>query len=52
MIKIGFQKLLLSEIYLFVNKKNITAMKSYLSCGFIIDKCVNEKIKMSIGNGK
>ena len=52
MIKIGFEDLLLNEIYLFVNKMNIPAIKAYLNCGLIIDTCSNEHIKMVIVNGK
>ena len=52
MIKIGFQKLSLNEIYLFVNKKNVAAIKSYLNCGFLIDNCIDDQIKMSIKNGE
>lgn len=51
MIKIGFNNLLLKEIYLFVNKKNIPAIKAYLNCGFIIEECKDDQIKMVIRNG-
>lgn len=50
MIKIGFEELKLKEIYLYVDKKNIPAIKAYLNCGFIIEECIGNKIKMVIKN--
>lgn len=48
MVRIGFEELLLNEIYLYVDNRNIAAIKAYLNCGFIIDSCINGKIRMFI----
>jgi len=48
MIKIGFEKLELNEIYLFVHKLNIPAIKVYLNCGFVIEQSDGNQIKMVI----
>lgn len=50
LIKIAFNQLKLKKIYLFVNKKNIPAIKAYLNCGFIIESCTADQIKMEIKN--
>lgn len=50
MIHIGFNSLKLKEIYLFVNNRNIAAIKAYLNSGFLIKECNKNKIKMVIHN--
>jgi diamine N-acetyltransferase len=52
MVDIGFNRLGLKEIYLFVNKKNITAIKAYLNSGFIIESCDDFEIKMVAHDAK
>ncbi len=51
-VEIGFKLLGLREIYLFVNKKNVAAVKAYLNCGFLIDGCSESRIKMVVHNGE
>jgi RimJ/RimL family protein N-acetyltransferase len=46
----AFSVLNLESIYLFVNKKNISAIKLYEKCGFLRLKEVGEVIKMEIFN--
>ncbi len=45
-IKLAFNILKLKEIYLYVNKKNVAAIKSYRNCGFYIVDDKKSEYKM------
>ena len=48
MIELAFNTYLFSEIYLFVKKQNIAAIRVYEKCGFVYYTEVDENIKMVI----
>jgi RimJ/RimL family protein N-acetyltransferase len=50
LLKYAFSILGLESVYLFVNKNNIGAVKSYEKCGFVQVKEAGEIIKMEISN--
>lgn len=50
-VKYGFETLGLNEIFLFVHKRNVAAIRSYKKCGFIESEFDENKIKMTIVNG-
>ena len=52
MIQIGFSEHNVKEIYLFVNKNNMPAVKVYQKSGFQIESLSNKEIKMVIRNDK
>ncbi len=52
MVKFGFEKLDLDEIFLFVDKRNIAAIRIYKKAGFSVDDNQQHQFKMRIFNEK
>ncbi len=51
LLKYAFEELNLKQIYLYVNPKNIAAIKSYEKCGFIFQQKIdNEKMLFVLNN--
>lgn len=50
MIETGLTDLGLKQIYLYVHKNNIAAIKAYLNAGFVVEDCAGSQLKMVVRN--
>ena len=51
-LKYGFEKLNLKQIYLYVSPKNIAAIKSYEKCGFIFQQKIDDEKMLFVLNNE